>query len=279
VLPNDLTPVEWPYFDNRNAAGMQIPVALAHRGFTYDANGKSNRLENSMRAFQAAINLGYRYLETDLHGSKDGVAVVCHDPTLSRTTDTDGAINELTWDEISTARIGGTEPVPRLEEIFETWPDVKVNIDIKDDSAVKPAAEAIEKCGAHDRVGLTSFSSARRKRTESLLSKPVAAGSGTPDTVAFLAAVRLRSDRLARRALRDVDCMQLPVSHEVGPVNLPVVDKAMIESLHGMGKFIHVWTVDEPAEMERLLDLGVDGLITNRAELLRDVLINRGQWY
>lgn len=268
-----------PYFENLNREGRQIPAAMSHRGFTYDADGKSNRLENSMKAFQAAVDLGYRYLETDLHGSRDGVAVVCHDPTLSRTTDMDGVINEMDWAEIRRARIGGTEPVPRLDEIFETWPDLKVNIDIKDDQAAKPVAEAIERHNAHDRVGLTSFSTARRKLTERYLTKPIATGPGAQESVAFVAGVRLGSHFLATRALRDVDCMQVPVTHEFGAYDLTVVDEATVKALHRAGKFVHVWTVDEPAEMRRLLDLGVDGIITNRADLLRDVLIERGEWY
>lgn len=267
------------YFVNLNRAGRQIPAALSHRGFTYDTDGKSNRLENSMKAFQAAVDLGYRYIETDLHGSRDGVAVVCHDPTLSRTTDMDGVINEMDWADIQRARIGGTEPVPRLDEIFETWPELKLNIDIKDDQAAKPVAEAIERHNAHDRVGLTSFSTARRKLTQRYLTRPIATGSGSPETVAFLAGVRLNSGFLAKRALKDVDCMQVPVNHDVGSVELNVVDQATVDALHRDGKFVHVWTVDEPEEMVRLLDLGVDGIITNRAELLRDILIERGEWY
>lgn len=268
-----------PYFQNLDANGNQIPAALSHRGFTYDEYGKSNRLENSMKAFQAAVDLGYRYIETDLHGSKDGVAVVCHDPSLSRTTDMDGVINEMNWADIQKARIGGTEPVPRLDEIFETWPDLKVNIDIKDDQAAKPVAEAIERHNAHDRVGLTSFSTNRRKLTERYLTKPIATGSGTPETVAFLGGVRLGSHFLANRALRDVDCMQVPVQHDVGSVGINVVDKATVDALHKAGKFVHVWTVDDPEEMIQLLDLGVDGIITNRADLLKAILIDRGQWY
>jgi len=268
-----------PYFVNLDGQGRPIPAALAHRGFTYDAEGKSNRLENSMKAFQSAVDLGYRYIETDLHGSKDGVAVVCHDPTLSRTTDLDGDINEMNWADIQRARIGGVEPVPRLDDIFEAWPELKVNIDIKDDQAARPVAEAIERHNAHDRVGLTSFSTARRKLTERYLSKPIATGSGTPETVAFLGGVRLGSHLLANRALKDVDCMQVPVTHDVGSVGISVVDQATVDALHQAGKFVHVWTVDDPDEMNRLLDLGVDGIITNRADRLKAVLVDRGQWY
>lgn len=268
-----------PYFQTPFRNGRQLPAALSHRGFTYDETGKSNRLENSMKAFAAAVDLGYHYIETDLHGSKDGVAVVCHDPTLSRTTDSDGQINELDWADIQRARIGGTEPVPRLDEIFETWPELRVNIDIKDDAAAKPVAEAIERFGAHDRVGLTSFSSERRKLTESYLTKPIANGAGRTEIIPFLAATKVRSPRLATMALRGVDCLQVPVSHELGPLDISVVDKATIKTLHDAGKFVHVWTVDDRDEMIRLLDLGVDGIITNRADILKEVLVERDQWY
>lgn len=152
-----------------------IPAAIAHRGFSYPG-GHSNGLENSMSAFAAAVNLGYTYIETDLHGSRDGVAVICHDPTLGRTTDRHGLIAEMDWAEIHQANIAGQEPVPRLEELLEAWPSLRINLHLKNDDAAKPVANCIERYQAHDRVGLTSFSSERRKLTERYLSRPVAAG-------------------------------------------------------------------------------------------------------
>lgn len=256
-------PVPHPYLDD--PAGV---VALAHRGFSLDGR------ENSLAAFAAAVDLGFRYVETDAHATADGVAVALHDATLDRTTDGRGQVAALPWSTVRAARIGGTEPVPRLDDLLGTWPDLRVNVDVKDARAVGPVAEAVERTRAHDRVCVTSFSRARRRATLARLSRPVATSAGTSEVAAFLAAHRLRAPRAAARALRDVDCLQVPVAQG----RLRVVDAGTVAAAHAAGRAVHVWTVNEPAEMRRLLDLGVDGLVTDRADLLRDVLRDRGAW-
>jgi glycerophosphoryl diester phosphodiesterase len=241
-------------------------VALAHRGFS------PGGLENSLRAFEAARDLGFRYVETDAHGTSDGVAVALHDATLDRTTDSLGVVADLPWSVVRRARIGGVEPVPRLDDLLGTWPDLRVNIDVKGASGVQPVAEAIERTRAHDRVCVTSFSVARRRATVALLTRPVAASAGQGEVVRFLLGARLRWASGVARALRDVDCLQVPVAQ--GAVR--VVDARTVAAAHRAGRQVHVWTVDDPAEMRRLMDLGVDGIVTNRADLLRDVLAERG---
>ncbi|MCK9793531.1 glycerophosphodiester phosphodiesterase [Isoptericola sp. 4D.3] len=263
--------VPHPYLDPRGADGAPVPVlALAHRGFSH---GHAN-LENSLAAFDAAVDLGFRYVETDAHGTADGVAVALHDASLDRTTDASGRVSDLPWAEVRRARIGGTEPVPRLEDVLGTWPDLRVNVDVKEDSGVAPTADAIERTGAHDRVCVTSFDARRRRATLARLSRPVATSAGRREVAAFLAGARLRSDALARRALRGVHALQVPVTEG----RLPVVDAATVAAAHRAGRQVHVWTINDPAEMHRLLDLGVDGLVTDRADLLRDVLRARGLW-
>ncbi|SKC71380.1 glycerophosphodiester phosphodiesterase family protein [Krasilnikoviella flava] len=260
-----------PYLDPRGPDGAPLEVvALAHRGFSY---GRSN-LENSLAAFGAAVDLGFRYVETDAHGTADGVAVALHDASLDRTTDATGRVAELPWSVVRHARIGGTEPVPRLDEVLGTWPDLRVNIDVKEDSGVGPTADAIERTGAHDRVCVTSFDVGRRRATLARLSRPVTTSAGRREVVGFLAGARLRADALARRALREVDALQVPVTE--GRVR--VVDAVSVAAAHRAGRQVHVWTINTPGEMGRLLDLGVDGIVTDRADLLRDVLVARGLW-
>ncbi|WP_402465231.1 glycerophosphodiester phosphodiesterase family protein [Isoptericola aurantiacus] len=261
-----------PYFGRPDdgTPGVRPVVALAHRGFSH---GHAN-LENSMAAFAAAVDLGYRYVETDAHGTHDGVAVALHDASLDRTTDGSGLVADLTWAEVSTARIGGTEPVPLLTDVLGTWPDLRVNIDVKGTSGVVPVAEAIERTASHDRVCVTSFSRRRRRATLARLSRPVATSAGTVEVIGFLAGGRLRCPPLVRGALRDVDAVQVPVAQR----GLTVVDARTVAAAHAAGRHVHVWTINDPAEMRRLLDLGVDGLVTDRADLLRDVLRERGLW-
>lgn len=250
-----------PYFDNGGK-----PVALAHRGFSLEG------LENSMKAFQAAIDLGYRYLETDAHGTRDGVAVALHDDTLDRTTDATGPVAERDWDAVKSARIGGVEPVPALEDVLGTWPDAKVNIDVKGNSGIGPIAAAIEKTNSHDRVCLGSFSVARRRATAKLLSKPVAMPAAQREVVAWLLGVWVGAN--PESSLGEVDALQIPWRRG----NVPILGTKHIEAAHKAGREVHVWTVNDRDEMEYLLDLGVDGLVSDRADILKTVLMERGQW-
>lgn len=250
-----------PYFDNGGR-----PVALAHRGFSLEG------LENSMRAFQAAVDLGYRYLETDAHGTRDGVAVALHDSTLDRTTDATGEVADHPWTHVKTARIGGVEPVPTLEDVLGTWPDVKVNVDVKGESGIGPIAAAIERTQAHDRVCVGSFSADRRRATLKLLSKPVATPAAQREAIAWWLGVWAKAEPKA--SLGEVDALQIPWRN--GPV--PFIGRRHIDAAHAAGREVHVWTVNRRDHMEHLLDLGVDGLVSDRADILKDVLIARGQW-
>lgn len=262
-----------PYFDTRLPDGRPGVAALAHRGFARPG-GVDSGLENSLAAFQAAVDLGYRYVETDAHGTADGVAVALHDASLDRTTDARGLVAELPWDVVRRARIGGVEPVPRLDDLLGSWPGLRVNIDVKARSGIAPTAEAIERTSAHDRVCVTSFSARRRRATLARLSRPVATSAGVSEVVGFLAGARRGRSALARHALRQVGALQVPVRRQ----GLTVVDARTVATAHAAGRLVHVWTVNDATAMHRLLDLGVDGIVTDRADLLRDVLTARGVW-
>ncbi|MCA5894674.1 glycerophosphodiester phosphodiesterase [Isoptericola sp. NEAU-Y5] len=263
-----------PYFEAPRPDGARRAVAaLAHRGFAR-AGGVDSGLENSMTAFADAVRLGFRYVETDAHGTADGVAVALHDDALDRTTDGSGLVADLPWSRVRRARIGGVEPVPLLEDVLGSWPELRVNVDVKADSGVEPVAAAIERTGAHDRVCVTSFSVRRRRATVERLSRPVATSAGRAEVIPFLAAARLRVDVLARRALRDADALQVPVTDG----SVTVVDRTTVAAAHRAGKAVHVWTINDAAEMRRLVDLGVDGIVTDRADLLRDVLRECDLW-
>jgi glycerophosphoryl diester phosphodiesterase len=244
------------------------PIALAHRGFS------TAGLENSMAAFAAAVDLGYRYVETDVHATSDGVTVAFHDETLDRVTDGTGTVARLPWDTVRRALIGGVEPVPRLDEILGTWPDLRVNIDVKSAAAIGPLVEVIERTAAHGRVCVASFSDRRRRAVLRRLSRPVASSGGSRTTALFRAAVAAQSPAAVRRALRDVDCLQVPERFGA----LAVVTESTVRAAHTAGVQMHVWTVNDPADMHRLLDLGVDGLVCDAADVLRQVLEDRGTW-
>ncbi|MBO0840830.1 MAG: glycerophosphodiester phosphodiesterase [Sciscionella sp.] len=249
------------------------PRAFAHRGWH---TGELSGLENSMSAFRRAIYEGYRYLEIDVHATLDGVVVVHHDPMLDRTTDSYGPIAALPWSAVRRARIGGVEPVPRLDELLAELPSALLNIDVKADSAVQPTIEVLNRTGAVDRVCVASFSDSRL-RTVRMLGGPNLLTSMGPRSVA---ALRFggRFPVLPTRRMISGRMAQVPETHTVGGRRITVVNQRMIHTAHEYGCEVHVWTVDDEPTMHRLLDLGVDGLITDRPDVLRAVLHARGGW-
>jgi glycerophosphoryl diester phosphodiesterase len=239
------------------------PIPFAHRG------GASDAPENTMPAFEYAVGLGYRYLETDVHVTADGVVVAFHDNDLQRTCGRPGRISDLPWSEVRTARVagpGGTDaPVPLLDELLGAWPDVRVNIDCKTDAAVGALVAALRRSDALRRVCVAAFSDRRLKRLRAALGDGLCSALG-PMEIAALRVGRPRRDR--------GQAAQVPVRG--GPVT--VTNDGFVARAHRAGIAVHVWTIDDAAEMGRLLDLGVDGIMTDRPTVLRDVLVGRGQW-
>ncbi|OFI39158.1 glycerophosphodiester phosphodiesterase [Arthrobacter sp. SW1] len=261
-----------PYFlhpNGLNADGSSRPLALAHRGFSLEG------LENSAAAFRAAVELGITHLETDARASRDGTVFLFHDDTLDRVTDRRGRISELPAAEISRARIGGLEPIPLLEDILHGFPDARLNIDVKDSNTIAPLAAVIERCGAHDRVLITSFSDSRRRAVLNSLSRRPASSAGIACTAAFALLGPLLPAGWLARVMHDVDALQVPVRY--GPLRL--VTPGFLARARRHGLQVHVWTVNDPAEMHEMFELGVDGIVTDRADLLRKVLEKRGQWW
>jgi glycerophosphoryl diester phosphodiesterase len=248
-------------------------IAMAHRGFC----AGDGTPENSLPAFAAAVKLGYRYVETDVHATRDGTLIAFHDDRLDRVTDRSGVVTQLPWSVVRSAKIAGTQGIPTLDSVLESWPELRLNIDCKATSAIKPLVEVIERHGAHDRVCIASFSDARRRAVLHGLSRPVATSGGSSVIARFVLGgpvPRWAPISLGSNAVHDIDCLQVPVSAS----GVPVVTASSVRRAHRGGAQVHVWTVDDPDEMRRLLDLGVDGLMTDRADLLREVLVERGEW-
>ncbi|MDQ6928536.1 MAG: glycerophosphodiester phosphodiesterase [Actinomycetota bacterium] len=246
----------WAYLDHPG------PLPLAHRG------GAGDYPENTMTAFAAAVEMGYRYVETDVHATADGTLVAFHDEDLDRVTDRTGKIRELSWDEVRAARVSG-EPIPLLEELLGTWPDLRVNIDMKHDTAIEPLVEVLRKTNANDRVCVGAFSDTRLARFRNLSSDRVCTSMGP------LAIARLRAASWGAPVGHvGGACSQVPVRR--GP--FPVADRRYLDTAHARGIRVHIWTIDDAPEMDRLLDLGVDGIMTDRPAVLKEVLVRRGQW-
>jgi glycerophosphoryl diester phosphodiesterase len=255
-------PARHPYLD------VPGPIGMAHRGFSTEG------LENTMAAFQAAVDLGMTHVETDVHATRDGVLVAFHDLELDRVTDGRGGIADLTWAELRRVRVGGREPIPLLEDLLGTWPELRVNIDVKDWPAVTPLVDVLHRTAAVNRVCVASFDDRRSAAVRRAVGSRLATSPGrrgvTGWRLAALAPPAL-DRRLGPRWPAGTVALQVPTA--AGP--LRVVTARSVRAAHRQGVQVHVWTVNEEAEMHRLLDLGVDGLISDRADTLARVLTRR----
>jgi len=239
------------------------PLAFAHRG------GAAHFPENSYRAFEHAVSLGYSYLETDVHATEDGVLVAFHDRTLDRVTDRTGEIARLPYREVSAALIAGTDPVPLMEDLLGAWPQARFNIDVKAAPGVRPLVDVLKRTAAWDRVCITSFSAQRLGSVRRALPRPVCMAA-TPVGVAALRLGAPRPALAARLSRLSVRCAQIPVS---------LATPLFLRRARAAGLQVHVWTVNDRVVMADLLDLGVDGIITDETVALRELLIERGQWH
>lgn len=243
------------------------PLAFAHRG------GSAEAVENSWGAFEHAVALGYTYLETDIRATADGVAVAFHDRGLARLLGAPGDVATTSWSALSEHLLGDGRSVPQLAELLAAWPQARWNLDIKTTAAVAPVVAAVTQAGAVQRVLVTSFAEKRRLRARKLAGEGLATGGGRVVVTTLLAASYSRG--LAHPWLRGACATQVPVTRWGARILRP----AFVEAAHGAGLHVHVWTIDEADQMEALLDMGVDGLMTDRPSVLKQVLLSRGQWY
>lgn len=249
-----------PWFE-----GVPTPRVLAHRGLVTPEDASSGVAENSFAAVASAHSAGVDYVESDCHLTADGVVVLFHDDDLSRVTGDPrpvASVRALELEELMSARGG----LLTLAQALEAFPAVRWNLDVKAPGAAEPVGRLV--AGHGERVLLTSFSDERRRAA---LASADAAGRGIrPATSAgsetirrLVAALALRSRRRVTRALEGVDALQVPEHQR----RLRIVTPRFISAAHEHGVEVHVWTVNDPGDMRRLVDLGVDGIVTDRADI------------
>ncbi len=241
------------------------PIPYAHRG------GALEGLENTLPAFEASTRLGYRYLETDCRLTADGVLLAFHDDDLSRACDRPGKISELPWSEVQTARVGGQEPIPLLEDVLGHFPAARINLEPKSDAAVMPMLETIRRTGSVERICAGSFNGKRLKQIRSVLGPTLCTSMGPIEVARWLAGSMMPGGL----GIPSVPVAQVPVKQGF----VPIVTARTVEAAERRGVQVHVWTIDDPVEMDRLLDIGVHGLMTDRPQVLKEVLQRRGQWF
>jgi glycerophosphoryl diester phosphodiesterase len=230
------------------------PIAFAHRG------GAAHAPENTWTAFEHAVKLGYAYLETDVRATADSRLVAFHDRTLDRVTGERGPIAARRYADLAGVRVAGTEPIPLIEDLIDNWPEIRFNIDLKDEAAISLLPDVLRRTGAWDRVCVTSFSGARLRTFRHLSSRPVCMAVSPAGVAAIRCGLRFAAQGR---------CAQVPGL---------IASRGFIRRAQSLGLAVHVWTVNDRAKMARLLSLGVDGVMTDEIGVLRDLLTERGQW-
>ena len=239
------------------------PIAFAHRG------GDEAAPENTMEAFEHAVRLGYRFLETDVHATLDGRLVAFHDDTLDRLAGRPESVEQLTAEEIRGLRIADRCSIPFLEDLLAAWPEALVNIDPKSDRAAELLPDLLQHCGAVGRVCVGSFSGRRLDRLRARMGPDLCTSMGPWDVLRLWSAARgLPITGFAAR------CAQVSTTYH----GLTIVAPGFLKEAGRRNLPVHVWTINDASEMNRLLDLGVGGLMTDRPSLLKQVLTDRGQW-
>jgi glycerophosphoryl diester phosphodiesterase len=241
------------------------PIAFAHRGGSYED-------ENGLPAFLAAKRLGFRYMETDVRTSRDGVAFVFHDEHLARMTGCDRNFADLTAAELKRLTLPTGDKVPTLRETLETFPELRFNLDLKDDASVESTVALIKETRAHHQVCVSSFSECRVAAVRDRLGPDVCTGLGIFGIFRVGLASTISFNRCNLR--RGAAVLQIPVAWS----GIPILTSKLIQRAHEVGLVLHVWTLNDRDTIESALDKGVDGIMTDRPQLLKEILLERDLW-
>jgi len=239
------------------------PVAIAHRGGSYLGS------ENTMEAFENAINMGFKFLETDIQITKDKKLIAFHDETLNRVTDGKGYIQNKTWGELRKVKVAGKYNIPLLSDIFFSWPEINLNIDPKNNSSISTLIEFLKKNNVFDRICIGSFSGKRLDNLRKIFGSALCTSAGPLEVLKLkLSSLNFRNFDI------DANCVQVPLKY----FGINIIDRIFIDYCHELNLKVHVWTINEIQEIEKLLDLGVDGIISDNLEGLKTVLTKRNLW-
>jgi glycerophosphoryl diester phosphodiesterase len=238
-------------------------LAFAHRG------GNEFAPENSFRAFKSAVDIGYKYLETDVHLTKDGFLIAFHDDTLDRVTDKSGLIRDLTLSEIKKAKIAGTDEIPLLSELLNSFTDCFFNIDCKVDETVQPLINLINNKDFINRVCIGSFSQKRINFIRKSLGKEVKTSMGPAEVILskFLSYTSLGYNFKSSYT-------SIPIRR----YGINLLDERNINYLKSNNQKVIAWTINDEDQMKMLINIGIDGIMTDNLNLLKKVLIEESLW-
>ena len=238
---------------------------FAHRGLVSE-----KAAENTLTAFQDALDAGATHLETDVQATKDGVAVLFHDNTLGRVAGIDSDVKDLTFEQIRAVSLPGG-PIVSLQEALEKLPDARFNLDIKRANAIQPTVRAIIAASGQDRVLVSSFSEARRRKAMRLLrakGSSVATGMGLAKILLAVLTAKLRMRRAFNLVVQGVQAVQVPFEH---PLINPLQTR-FIEYVLDAGLQLNYWVVNDAQTMHELVGLGATGIVSDRADVAAKAL-------
>ena len=244
-----------PFFQDFNFYGF------VHRG------GDEVKTENTLDAFQYSSELGFVFMETDVQATKDGHIVIFHDATLKRMAGIDKTIKDLTLNEIQSIELINGGKIPLLSETLESFPELRFNIDIKTEDALKKSVQIIKEMNCLNRTCLASFSSSRLERIRDLAGPSACTSSGQMDIFKLMC----KSMGIPFKATQG-HCAQIPMKQW----GVPVLTKKFLNTAKEENKLVHIWTIDDKDQMFELIDQGVDGLMTDKPSILKQAMTERG---
>lgn len=240
------------------------PHIFAHRGFA----SENGLVENTLKAFDAALLMGATHIESDIQVSKDGVPLLFHDDDLERVAGLPLKISDLYWTDLLVVDLGGGTRIPMLEQALTLFPTTRFNLDFKVAGAIEPAVEVIKRLQATDRVLVASFSESRRKRAKKLLGSTVISSAGSVRVLALWLASKIGSQGLVNWLAKPVEVLQIPAASGAIKLDSP----SFIGRMKAAGLELNYWTINEPSEMKRLIGLGADGIVTDRTDIAVNTL-------
>ena len=234
--------------------------AFIHRG------GDETKTENTLEAFEYSSKLGFVFMETDVQATKDGHIVIFHDSNLKRMAGISKAISDLTLDEVRSIELINGGRIPLLSETLENFPELRFNIDIKTEDALMNSVKIVKAMNCIDRTCLASFSSSRLKRIRELAGPDVCTSSGQMDIFKMMC----KSIGIKFEGTQG-DCAQIPLKQW----GVPVLTKRFLETAKEENKLVHIWTIDDKEQMIKLIDFGVDGVMTDKPSVLKEAMTER----
>lgn len=238
------------------------PRIFAHRGLTFQGN-KTIADENTLEAFELALAAGADYLESDIQVTKDHVPVLFHDGDLTRLVGKKTKVSNLTLSQITQIELPHSGKIPTLEEALIAFPEAKFNLDLKTPLAESVGVQTILKLNAQNRVLVSSFSDASRKRALATSPTPLATSAGSTKVLLSYLLARAGLEKSLAKQLVGIDALQIPIKL----YGIDFTHPKFLEQILPLGVEIHYWTINEPKTMVELYSLGAHGIVTDRADL------------